>query len=119
MHPIPQLRAGFLGLGAMGAPMAHHLHGAGFLKGVFNRTWEKAARFGEDHPEIFIAESPASLATAVDVIFLCVSADRDVLAEEEAAERALGLQLDDMGVDRRIGHDDHAGAVEAEAGRPT
>ncbi len=84
MHPIPQLRAGFLGLGAMGAPMAHHLHRAGFLKGVYNRTWAKAASFVEDHPGILVAGSPEALAAAVDVIFLCVSADSDVLEQVQA-----------------------------------
>ncbi len=41
--PLPSgsrsaLRVGFLGLGAMGAPMARNLHRAGFLTSIWNRT---------------------------------------------------------------------------------
>ena len=43
-------------------------------------------------------------------------ADGDVLPEGEVAERALGLQLDDVRGDRRVGHDHHPRPVEAEAG---
>jgi 3-hydroxyisobutyrate dehydrogenase len=84
MPSTHQITAGFIGLGAMGAPMAHHLCEAGFLRGVYNRSVEKANRFGQDHPGIFIADSPAALAAEVDVIFLCVSADEDVLEQIKA-----------------------------------
>lgn len=81
MPPITPLKAGFLGLGAMGAPMAHHLYEAGFLKSIYNRNPERAKGFSQDHPDVLIAESPRTLASAVDVIFLCVSADSDVLEQ--------------------------------------
>src|SRR5438128_5367536 len=41
-------------------------------------------------------------------------ADGDVFHEFEPAERALGLQLDDVGGDGGVSHDHHARAVEAE-----
>jgi 3-hydroxyisobutyrate dehydrogenase len=45
----PSDRVAFLGLGIMGAPMAANLAKAGFELSVWNRTHEKAERFGEEH----------------------------------------------------------------------
>ena len=36
------MKVGFIGLGAMGAPMARHLHAKGLLTAVGNRTQSKA-----------------------------------------------------------------------------
>jgi 3-hydroxyisobutyrate dehydrogenase len=89
MPANPELKAGFLGLGAMGAPMAHHLQVAGFLRAVYNRSPERAKQFQQDHPDILIAESPQALASLVDVVFLCVSADADVLEQIKALSPSL------------------------------
>lgn len=89
MPPTTELKVGFLGLGAMGAPMAHHLHEAGFLKSVYNRSTEGANRFGRGHPDVLIAQSPEALASAVDVIFICVSADKDVLEQIQSMTPAI------------------------------
>jgi 3-hydroxyisobutyrate dehydrogenase len=72
------MRAGFIGLGAMGAHMARNLHKAGLLAGVWNRTSEKAQALAKELGCV-AADSPASLAKDVDALVLCVSADRDVL----------------------------------------
>jgi 3-hydroxyisobutyrate dehydrogenase len=71
------MRAGFVGLGAMGMHMARNLHRAGLLSGVWNRTAEKAKSLATE----LGVEAPASLAelaARVDAIVICVSADRDV-----------------------------------------
>lgn len=70
---------GFIGLGAMGWPMAGHLHAKGDLRSVWNRTAEKAQAFAAQHPGVEVATDPVALVMAVDVIVLCVSADQDVL----------------------------------------
>ncbi|HEY4146666.1 NAD(P)-dependent oxidoreductase [Pinirhizobacter sp.] len=71
------LRASFIGLGAMGASMARHLHEKGLLVAVGNRTQQKAydlaGDLGVDAPSI---EAMASMS---DVVALCVTADQDVL----------------------------------------
>lgn len=79
------LRVGFLGLGAMGAPMACNLHQAGLLQAVWNRTRSRAETLAA---ELGVAapEDPAELARSCEVIVLCVSADPDVL---ELIERLL------------------------------
>jgi 3-hydroxyisobutyrate dehydrogenase len=72
------MRAGVIGLGAMGLPMARNLHKSGQLKALWNRSAAKAralaTELGCTH-----ATSVAALAAEVDAIVMCVSADTDVL----------------------------------------
>jgi 3-hydroxyisobutyrate dehydrogenase len=70
------MRVGFIGLGIMGGPMARHLHKAGFLSAVYNRTRAKAEPFGR--LGVYVAESPADLAKRVDVVIEMVSDAPDV-----------------------------------------
>jgi 3-hydroxyisobutyrate dehydrogenase len=73
------IRAGFIGLGAMGRPMAGHLQRAGLLAAVGNRSHDKAAALAQ---ELGVA-APATtgdIAALCNVIALCVTADADVLA---------------------------------------
>ncbi|MEP6940987.1 MAG: NAD(P)-dependent oxidoreductase [Rudaea sp.] len=72
------LQVGFVGLGAMGLAMAGHLKRVGVLVGVSNRSPAKAEAFANEHGVVF-ANSAGELATACNVIVLCVSADADVL----------------------------------------
>jgi 3-hydroxyisobutyrate dehydrogenase len=71
------LRASFIGLGAMGASMARHLHQKGLLVAVGNRTQSKAydlaGELGVDAPTI------EGIGSMSDVVALCVTADQDVL----------------------------------------
>jgi 3-hydroxyisobutyrate dehydrogenase len=72
------LRAGVVGLGAMGLPMARNLHRAGLLAGAWNRTAAKAqALAGETG--VPAARSLEALAADCEVIVTCVSADDDLL----------------------------------------
>jgi len=70
-------RVGFIGLGAMGAPMAGHLQAKGLLAAVGNRTLAKAEALA---PELGVraARAPADFADC-DAVVLCVSRDADVL----------------------------------------
>ena len=74
------MRAAFIGLGAMGYPMAGHLvRRAGAEVAVFNRTSSKAdawcAEFGGRS-----ARTPGLAAGDADVVILCVGDDPDVRA---------------------------------------
>lgn len=71
------MKAGFIGLGAMGAPMAGHLHKAGLLAAVGNRTQAKADALAQEL-NTRAARSAANFADC-DVVALCVSLDADVL----------------------------------------
>jgi 3-hydroxyisobutyrate dehydrogenase len=73
-----QIKAGVVGLGAMGAPMARHLARAGFLTSIWNRTKSRAETLAEE-TAVIAADNPAQLAAACNVILTCVSADQDLL----------------------------------------
>lgn len=92
---MSDLNAGFIGLGAMGLAMAGHLKRVGLLKGVANRSAEKAQAFAAEHG--VVAASPAELAKICNVLVLCVTADADVLAvtREIAAHAAPGTVVID------------------------
>jgi 3-hydroxyisobutyrate dehydrogenase len=83
------LRVGFLGLGAMGDPMARNLHRAGLLQSVWNRSAGKAqalaAELGVAAPNLL-----ADFARSLDVVVICVSADADVRAVVEGITPGLG-----------------------------
>ena len=66
-------RLGFIGLGIMGRGMAANLISAGHDLTVWNRTPDKAEGLAAT-----LADSPARLATASDIIFICVSDTPDV-----------------------------------------
>lgn len=77
------MKTGMIGLGAMGAPMARNLARRGYLRGVYNRTAEKAQKLARELA-VTCYRSPAQLASDCELIMLCVSADRDVLELVEA-----------------------------------
>ncbi|ADJ27962.1 NAD(P)-dependent oxidoreductase [Nitrosococcus watsonii] len=82
------MKVGFIGLGAMGLPMARNLAKAGFLKAIWNRTPATAKALAQEL-KIARAREPAELAGATETIFMCVSADQDVLALVEALASGL------------------------------
>ncbi|NOZ70589.1 MAG: NAD(P)-dependent oxidoreductase [Chloroflexi bacterium] len=71
-------RIGFIGIGIMGRGMAHNLLKAGFPLTVWNRTPQKTVPLAEAGATV--ADSPAALAAASDIIFICVSDTPDVEA---------------------------------------
>jgi 3-hydroxyisobutyrate dehydrogenase len=67
----------------MGLSMARNLHKAGLLRGVWNRSRDKAAALAAE-TGCAVAADPAALAAGSDAIVLCVSADADVLGLVDA-----------------------------------
>lgn len=81
----------FLGLGAIGAPMAAHLATKGPLT-VWNRTPERAAEFARRHGAR-VASTPREAAAAADVVITCLPTSREVEALLEGGDGLLaGLQ---------------------------
>src|SRR5262245_27322009 len=72
------MKAGFIGLGAMGWHMAGHLARKELLGGVWSRTVAKADKFAREH-SVRLAASPSDLWKTCDAVILCVSADQQVL----------------------------------------
>ena len=85
---LKNMKVGFIGLGAMGAPMARNLAKAGLLTSVWNRTASVAAALSAELG-VAGAVSPAELAEQVDVILTCLSADPDVLHVVDALSPGL------------------------------
>lgn len=67
----------FLGLGAMGYPMAGHLANAGYSVTVFNRTTAKAEKWAEEYSGHF-AQTVEQAVKNADVILTNVGNDNDV-----------------------------------------
>ncbi|HWE06210.1 MAG TPA: NAD(P)-dependent oxidoreductase [Rhizomicrobium sp.] len=70
-------RVAFIGLGAMGYPMAGHLARAGHAVTVFNRTAARAQRWASEHGGQ-TAPSPAAAAENADIVLACVGRDSDI-----------------------------------------
>ena len=70
-------RVAFLGLGAIGAPMARHLAGGDAALAVWNRTRSKAETFAAEYGAR-AASSPADAVTGADVVITCLPVSRDV-----------------------------------------
>jgi 3-hydroxyisobutyrate dehydrogenase len=81
-EPAP-IRVGMVGLGAMGEPMARHLHRHGLLAAVWNRTGSKAQALAQALA-VPAPEQLPQLAALCDAVVVCVSADADVLAVVDA-----------------------------------
>ena len=75
---MKDLNAAFIGLGAMGLPMAGHIARGNLLRAVWNRSRDKAERAAAQY-HVSAPGSLAELAAACNVIVLCVPADADVL----------------------------------------
>jgi 3-hydroxyisobutyrate dehydrogenase len=69
----------FIGLGAIGRPMASRIAGAGFPLVVWNRTWARADAFARQH-KATVATSAADAAKTADVVVTCLSTSQDVEA---------------------------------------
>ena len=79
-EPTPEpTPVAFLGLGAIGAPMARHLARPPFALAVWNRTAEKAARFAADTGARHAA-TPADAARGAAVVVTCLPTSREVEA---------------------------------------
>jgi len=76
------MKTGFIGLGAMGAPMARHVHARGLLTAVGTRTQEKADAFASELG-VRAARSAGNFADC-DLVVLCVPIDADVLENVNA-----------------------------------
>ena len=73
------MKVAFLGLGAIGAPMAAHLADEPFDLTVWNRTGEKARAFAEEYG-VYAASTPAEAVADAEVVITCLPSSREVEA---------------------------------------
>ena len=78
------MRVAFLGLGAIGEPMARHLARDPFELTVWNRTLAKAEAFASDGKSN-VAASPREAAGESEIIVTCLPSSREV--EEVVGEQ--------------------------------
>ncbi len=83
------MKTAFIGLGAMGAPMAGHLLAKGHEVTVFNRSFSKAEAWAAAHPGGRAAATVAEAVAGAELVALCVGNDDDVRATVHAALPAL------------------------------
>ena len=74
---FPRMNTAFLGLGAIGKPMAARIVAAGLPLAVWNRTAERAESFAKETGARF-ATTPADAARDADVVITCFSTSPDV-----------------------------------------
>ena len=77
MSAARPVKTAFIGLGAMGYPMAGHLQAAGHPTTVFNRTPLTAAQWCAEHGGNRCG-TPAEAAAQADIVCVCVGNDDDV-----------------------------------------
>ncbi|HET6700998.1 MAG TPA: NAD(P)-dependent oxidoreductase, partial [Gemmatimonadaceae bacterium] len=78
----------FLGLGAIGAPMARHLPAHGFELVVWNRTRERAEQFATT-VRSRVARTPAEAARDADVVITCLPTSHEVESLLDGADGLL------------------------------
>jgi 3-hydroxyisobutyrate dehydrogenase len=78
----------FLGLGAIGAPMARHLPAHGFELVVWNRTRERAEQFATT-VRSRVARTPADAARNADVVITCLPTSHEVESLLDGADGLL------------------------------
>lgn len=84
-------KVGFIGLGAIGSPMAAHVARA-FNARVWNRTVERARHFAAEH-DVDVAESADELVSWADVVITCLPTSADVMQVVESLETWRSGQL--------------------------
>jgi 3-hydroxyisobutyrate dehydrogenase len=86
------MKAGVIGLGAMGGPIAENLHKAGLLAAAWNRSPARAQALAKDTGAP-IAADPAAVARGADVVIISVSRDADLLEVIESMSPGLHEEL--------------------------
>ena len=98
------MKLAFIGLGAMGAPMAGHLAAAGHEMAVFNRGPAKSEAWVTSHGGR-AGESVAEAAAGCEMVALCVGADddvRDVVAQALPVLEAGAIVIDHTTTSARV-----------------
>jgi 3-hydroxyisobutyrate dehydrogenase-like beta-hydroxyacid dehydrogenase len=109
-------RVAFIGLGAMGYPMAGHLTTRGHTVSVFNRTAAKAQAWVDKYGGT-AAKTPAEAARDADFVLVCVGNDRDLfeVTLDETHGALSGMQAGAVLVDHTTASAEAARKLDAAA----
>ncbi len=93
------MKVAFLGLGAIGAPMARHLAREPFELSVWNRSAGKARSFALMH-RVEAAKTPAEAVKGAEVVITCLPSSREVKSLLEGPDGILaGIENGSMFID--------------------
>ena len=87
------LTVAFLGLGAIGAPMAAHLARAGHTLSIWNRTPERAAGSAAAAAGARVAATAADAVANAEIVITCLPESSHVAALLAADNRAMRRSL--------------------------
>lgn len=111
------MHVAFLGLGAIGAPMARHLAAPPFTLAVWNRTRATADDFAASVPtpgNARVADTPADAARGAEIVVTCLPTSREVEALLDGPEGLLaGLAPGSVLVDCTSGDPDGSRRIAA------
>jgi 3-hydroxyisobutyrate dehydrogenase-like beta-hydroxyacid dehydrogenase len=94
------INVAFIGLGAMGYPMAGHLSNAGFNTTVYNRTVATATSWVNEYAKGSLKITPRLAAVNAKVVLLCVGNDDDVRSVVYGQDGVLaGMSAGDILID--------------------
>jgi 3-hydroxyisobutyrate dehydrogenase len=100
------MNTAFLGLGAIGRPMATRIAGAGHQLAIWNRTTERAEQLAKQIGAR-LASSPREAALGAEVVITCFSTSADVLANLDGPDGLVaGLKRGSVLVDCTSGDPD-------------
>ena len=105
------MRVSFVGLGAIGCPMAEHLAKPPFSLSVWNRTPEKSRAFALRH-RVAVAATPADAARHGEIVVMCLPSSVEVLEVLEGDDGiAAGLSHGSLLIDCTSGDPDTSRAI--------
>lgn len=115
MTVVKGKRIAFIGLGAIGGPLAGHLLADGGEVSVYNRSTANLDAWMTEHPGAVKADSASDAATSADVVITCVGDDSD-LREAYLGSRGIlsALRSDTIVIDHTTASDEIARLLEGE-----
>jgi 3-hydroxyisobutyrate dehydrogenase len=115
MTVVQGKRIAFIGLGAIGGPLAGHLLADGGEVTVYNRSPAKLDAWVTQHPGAVRADSASHAVTSADVVITCVGDDSD-LREAYLGSRGIlsALRPDAIVIDHTTASDEIARMLEGE-----
>ena len=107
------VRLAFLGLGAIGRPMAGHL-AREFALTVWNRTPSRAAVFAAAHAGVRVAATPREAVTGAAIVVTCLPTSHEVLGLLDGPDGLLaGLERDALFLDCTSGDPENSVRIAA------
>ena len=88
---LPSHKVAFIGLGAMGFPMASRLYHAGISIAVLDRSQDQASKFIEEHPQATELETSANLSRDTGIVIMMLPDSNAVDAIVLGTPQSAGL----------------------------